>query len=160
MKKIIISSILVGALLVACSKKGAATEENFMKDFELDLSEWKLDLSKPSVQKYSSQMQRDSLVNELAQELFEIRESMEDGTAPKYTKILLSLSEEAHTVTTQLREKDKVDFTTWNDLGICENPTCLTSKMNEIIAQNPSAAFGIEFSWSTRAVKMYLNTNN
>jgi hypothetical protein len=32
--------------------------------------------------------------------------------------------------------------------------------MNEIIAQNPSAAFGIEFSWSTSAVKMYLNTNN
>lgn len=155
MKKIVITSVFALFLLVACDKKEAVMEEDFMKDFNLDLSGLDIDFYKPYVQSYNSEIQRDSIITELTQELTESMDNNDGTQQTEKIKALVTLSQEKKTITYQLMKTEGVDFSSWNDLGVCSDAESLSSKMKEIIAQNPSAEFGVKRDLRFTDINLY-----
>ena len=155
MKKVIITSVFAMLFLIACGKKEAVKEGDFMKDFTLDLSGMDIDFYKPYVQNYNSEIQRDSIINELAQELTESLDN-NDGTQQTETiKALITISQESKTITYQLKKTEELDFSSWNDLGICSDAESLTAKMKEISTKNPSAEFGVKRDLRFTEITLY-----
>ena len=157
MKKIVITSVFALFLLVACGKREAVMEEDFMKDFTLDLSGLDIDFYKPYVQSYNSEIQRDSIIHTLAEGLTESVKNNDGTEQTESIKALITVSKDSNTITTQLKKTEEVDFSSWNDLGICYDTESFNLKMNEIIAQNPSAEFGIKRDLRSTEINLYYN---
>lgn len=155
MKKVIITSVFAMLFLIACGKKEAVKEGDFMKDLNLDLSGMDIDFYKPYVQSYNSEMQRDSIITELTQELTESMDNNDGTEQTEKIKALITLSQEKKTITYQLMKTEEVDFSNWNDLGVCSDAESLTAKMKEIIAQNPSAEFGVKRDLRLTEINLY-----
>lgn len=155
MKNAIISSVFALLFLIACGKKEAHDKKDFIQDFDLDLSGMDIDFYKPYVQNYTSEIQRDSIINELAQELTESLDNNEGKKQTDTVKVLITLSQESKTITMQLKKTAEVDFSRWRDVGICSDAESLNSKMKEIIAQNPSAEFGIKRDLRFTEINLY-----
>ncbi|CAM4145647.1 hypothetical protein FLAN108750_12610 [Flavobacterium antarcticum] len=153
MKKVGITTVFAFLFLIACGKKEADLKADFMHDFKLDLSEMNIDFSQPYVQTYNSEMQRDSIINELAEEL---TASVNKGDASEQTdtiNAIITVSKESSTITAQLKETE--DFSNWQDLGVCSDAESFNSKMNEIISENPSAEFGVIRNLHSTQINLY-----
>lgn len=152
MKKSIIITALAILLLTACGNKESDKKDDFSN---LDLSGMNLDFSKPQIQKYTSETQRDSIIKELSKEIYSLDENSGGEEESKMMNALVSFSNENNTITTQLKQANEVDFTAWKNLSICVDAESLTSKINEIIEENPSAEFGITQDLKTSKVNLY-----
>lgn len=160
MKKIIITSSIALLLLGSCSSNETEKETNFMDGWELDLSGWELDLTKPYVQKFSSEMQRDSIIGALSDELFEADASSVGKEESKIVHFALKVAAEDRTVTTHLiaNEQDINE----NDLTLissCFDAICVNDKINKTLAQNPSATFVFKIDLFSKEVQLFYNSN-
>lgn len=157
MKKSIILTALTLIFIISCGTKEEDKKADFLKDFKLDLSDLDIDFYKPYTQAYHSEMQRDSIMNELTEEIAESLKNNEGTDFTKTIKVLITVSEESNTITTQLMKTDEIDFSSWRNLGICSDAESLNAKMKEIVAQNPSAEFGVQLDLSSTQINLYYN---
>lgn len=155
MKKSIILTALTLILIISCAKKEEDKKENFLKDFKLDLSDLDIDFYKPYTQAYHSEMQRDSIMTELTKEIAESVKNNDGTEVTKTIKVLITVSEESNTITTQLMKTDEIDFSSWKNLGIYSDAESLNAKMKEIMTQNPSAEFGVQLNLSSTQINLY-----
>ena len=155
MKKALITTAFSFLLLISCIKNEEDSKVNIMQNFKLDLSEMDIDFYKPYVQNYKSEIQRDSIVKDFSEQLTEPMTNSDGTKETGIIKALVTVSKESKSITFELKKTEDVDYGSWKDLGICKDAESLSSKMIEIIAQNPSSEFGIKRDLSSTEINLY-----
>lgn len=153
MKKIIITSSIALLLLGSCGNNETKKETNFMDG-------WELDLTKPYVQNFSSEMQRDSIIGALSDELFEADASSVGKEESKIVHFSLKVSADDRAVTTHLIGEDQdIKEKELTLISRCLDATCMNDQINKTLAQNPSATFVLKKDLSNKEVQLFQNSN-
>lgn len=150
MKNVIGIFLFALTIVAGCSNNERDVKSDFLEGWTLDL-----DLSKPYVQHYRSEMQRDSIFKELAQEFFELDINSVGPEESKVAELVMTVSKESKTITIQLILKKEVDFKEWTEFCVCNNEFDLHSKMNEINVQKPSSEIGFQRDLINKEVRLF-----
>ncbi len=157
MKKIITITVLTILLLTGCAKNGEEKKEDLFEDFQLDLGDLDIDFTKPQILKYDSSFQRDSILNELAEEFSESFQDPSSEIDSVFNKVLVSVGKEVNTIKIQVKSDSDVNFSNWSDLGICSDSKSLKQQMNTFLIKNQVAEFGVEYFSDANHFKLYAN---
>ena len=155
MKKVIGIFLFALAIVAGCSNDESDVKSDFLEGWTLDLSGLDLDFSKPAVQKYHSERQRDSIFSELAQEFFDLDVYSVGPEESKVAELVMTVSKESKTITTQLILKKEVDFKEWTEFCVCNTVSDLCGKINEMNVQNPSAEIGFQRDLTNKDVRLF-----